>query len=121
MQSFEQAVSCTVRSLAVSVGKALLKQTAMLLPQLYICYIPERSIETIVRVQKLTMDQDLPNHIWLRNTLASFLQHHMTDRCAIPKYGTLVYRYGGDLGQAQSISVGGLLTMILCLPKCVKH
>ena len=113
VQSFDQAVSYTVRSLAVSVGEALLKQTAMLLPQLYATF--QREVETIVRVQKLTMDQDLRNHTWLRNTLASFLQHHMTYRCAKPKYGTLIYRYGGDLvhsltvalGQAQSISVGG--------------
>ena len=34
VKSFEQAVSYTVRSLAVGVGEALLKQAAMLLPEL---------------------------------------------------------------------------------------
>ena len=104
MRSFDQAVDYTAKSLAVSVGEALLKQTAMLLPQLYATF--KRELETIVRVQELTMDGELLNHTWLRNILSSFLQHHMTYRCAIPKYGTLIYRYGGDLVRSLTVALG---------------
>ena len=52
------------------------------------------------------MDGELPNHTWLRNILSSFIQHHMTYRCAIPKYGTLIYRYGGDLVRSLTVAVG---------------
>ena len=104
VRSFDQAVDYTAQSLAVSVEEALLKQTAMLLPQLYATF--KRELETIVRVQELTMDGELPNNTWLRNILSSFLQHHTTYRCAIPKYGTLIYRYGGDLVRSLTVALG---------------
>jgi len=43
-------------------------------------------------------------HAWLRSSLLSLLQHHMA--YSIPKYGTLVYCYGGDLVHALTVALG---------------
>ena len=53
-----------------------------------------------------TEDQDLPSHAWLRSSLSSLLQHHMAYKCTVPKYGTLIYRYGGDLVHALTVALG---------------
>ena len=51
-------------------------------------------------------DQDLPSHAWLRSSLSSLLQHHMAYKCTVPKYGTLIYRYRGDLVHALTVALG---------------
>jgi len=100
-----QSCNYTVHSLAITVGEALLKQTAILLPQIYSTFKLE--LESIARNCRVhTEDHDLPRHAWLRSSLSSLLQHHMAYRCSIPKYGTLVYRYGGDLVHALTVALG---------------
>ena len=49
---------------------------------------------------------DFLSHAWLRSSLSSLLQHHMAYKCSIPKYGTLIYRYGGDLIHSLTIALG---------------
>ena len=93
-----------MRSLAISLGDALLKQTAMLLPQLYAIF-RERLVGVTGKCG-ISICQDLPSHSWLRSQLSSVLEHHMAYRCSVPKYRTLLYRYGGDLVHALTVSLG---------------
>ena len=44
--------------------------------------------------------------IWLRSQLSALLEHHMAYKCPILHYGTVLYRYGGDLIHALSVSLG---------------
>ena len=93
IKKYENALDYVVRSLAISLGDALLKQTAMLLPQLYAIF-RERLVGVTGKCG-ISICQDLPSHSWLRSQLSSLLEHHMAYRCSVPKYGTLLYRYGG--------------------------
>ncbi len=104
VRTWENVIDYAVHSLAITVGEGLLKQTAFLLPQVYSKFKLELdSIATKSDVQK--EDKNLHSHTWLRSCLSSLLQHHMAYRCAIPKYGTLIYRYGGDLVHALTVAL----------------
>ena len=105
MKSWDDAVDYTVGSLAVTVGEALLKQTAVLLPQVYVTFKSE--LDSVIRQCEVnTEGQDIPTSTWLRSSLSSLLKHHMAYKCTIPKYGTLIYRYGGDLIHALTVALG---------------
>jgi len=72
IKTWENAINYTVHSLAITVGKALLKQTAILLPQIYSTFKLE--LESIARNCRVhTEDHDLPRHVWLRSSLSSLL------------------------------------------------
>ena len=43
---------------------------------------------------------------WLRSQLSSLLDHHIAYRCCVKKYGTLLYRHGGDLVHALNAALG---------------
>ena len=91
-------------AIAIHVGEALLKQTAVLLPQIYDNFKTE--LLAVIQERGITSNQDHPSSTWLRSQLSSLLEHHMAYRCSILRYGTLLYRYGGDLVHALSISLG---------------
>lgn len=105
LETWENIIDYTARSLAVRVGEALLKQTAILLPRLYATFKLEvDSVAKNIKVDK--EDQDFPSNAWVRNSLSSLLKHHMAYRCTIRKYGTLLYRQEGDLVHALTVALG---------------
>ena len=75
IKSWDDAVDYTVGSLAVTVGEALLKQSAVLLPQVYVTFKSE--LDSVIRqCQVHTEGQDIPTSTWLRSCLSSLLKHH---------------------------------------------
>lgn len=106
IHTLEQAILYAAQISAVYVGKALLKQNALLLPDVYESFL-EKLLDT-VQSCRINVDQDLysaANPNWLRSQLSSLLEHHMAYLCAVKRYGTLLYRYGGDLVHALSFSL----------------
>ena len=63
----------------------------------------QMTVTTIANNNGISIPQDLPSQSWLRSQLSSSLEHHMAYRCAVRKYGTLLYRYGGDLAHALTV------------------
>ena len=60
---------------------------------------------------------------WLLSELSTILEHHMAYRCSVRRYGTVLYRYGGDLLQwymevLGSICIPGLHTCQLFKMEC---
>jgi len=92
------------RVTAMNVGEALLNQTAILLPEVYNNFTSK--VYSVLEEYKLQNEpnQCLPKNIWLRNQLSSLLEHHMAYKCSLPKYGTVLYRYGGDLIHALTMA-----------------
>ena len=107
---------------AVYVGEALLKQNALLLPDVY-DYFHNKLLE-IIKLRGIVLNQDL--HIiaspsWLRSHLSSLLEHHMAYRCSVKRYGTVLYRYGGDLVHALNVSLGQARNQTLKIPAVGKN
>ena len=98
IQTFESAVEYAARLVAIDVGEALLNQTAILLPQAYDIFR-----EKLMSFPEVIINREPPSHLWLRTQLSSLLEHHMAFRCCIPKHGTILYRYGGDMLHALSV------------------
>ena len=96
IQSPEQLVSYTITSMAIHVAEVLLDQGAILLPDLYDKFT--NKLEELAQLCKVHLD---PSHriskTMFRNYLSATLEHHMAYRCYAKKYGTILYRYGGDL------------------------
>ena len=100
-----QIISYATHYSAVYVGEILLKQNAILLPDVYDHFTD--NVSDMLR--KVTIDKDemsTTNPNWLRSQLSSILEHHMAYRCSVKRYGTLLYRYGGDLLHALNVSLG---------------
>ena len=102
-----QIISYATHYSAVYVGEILLKQNAILLPDVYDHFTDK--VSDISRLRKVTIDEDemsTTNPNWLRSQISSILEHHMAYRCSVKRYGTLLYRYGGDLLHALNVSLG---------------
>ncbi len=77
----------------------------MLLPRLYDTFKLE--VESVAeKCEVYKEDQDVPSNTWVRNSLSFLLHHHMAYKCTIRKYGTLLYRLGGDLVHALTVALG---------------
>ena len=101
INTYDNAIEYSTKSVAVSLGKALL-----LLQHVHTMFI-ER-LTTVIENSTSgfsTTKQDHPSQSWLRSYLSSLLEHHMTYKCSVRKYGTLLYRYGGDLVPALTASL----------------
>ena len=95
----DQALMHSVRMSAVMVGEALLNQTALLLPEVF----------ELTKSHGILLKQDLhaiTNSNWLLSQLSAILEQHMAYRCSVKRYGTVFYRYGGDLLHALNVSLG---------------
>ena len=102
IQTEEQALTFAAQSSALEVGRALLDQTAVLLPEVYEGFRCSLEVITKQSAVKVTV----PSPQWLLSQLTTSLEHHMVYRCAVKWYGTLLYRRGGDLVHALSIALG---------------
>ena len=90
---------------AISVGEALLKQSALLLPDAF-----HDKVLHIIQLHNIACDgldvRGMVTSTWLRSQLSSLLNHHMAYRCCVKKYGTVLYRHGGDLVHALNACLG---------------
>ena len=84
-------------------GKALLKQTALLLPQVYETF--KEKLSDVSKELNITMN-DIPNSICLRSELSTKLEHHMAYKCSVMRIGAVLSRYGGDIFHALSVALG---------------
>ena len=103
LHTFNSALHYASSVSAIHLGEALLKQTAMLLPKVYAIFK-----DTLVKItsEQGIPSEELPSHAWLRSQLSTHLDHHMSYQCSIMRYGTLLYRFGGDLVHALSVALG---------------
>ena len=103
----DQALMHSVRLSAVLVGETLLKQNALLLPEVFdYC---ERVLNDVTISQGIALNQNLHDIVssnWLLSQLSAILEQHMAYRCSVKRYGTVLYRYGGDLLHALNVSLG---------------
>ena len=98
VHTLERAIHFTSNTLAIEVGEALLKQTALLLPSVYERFCDK--LTEITRSRGIIINQDIQRLVsanWLRSQLSSLLEHHLAYKCSVKRYGTMLYCYGGDL------------------------
>ena len=84
-----------------------MKQTALLLPSIYEKFC--NKLSEITRLRGIIVSQDIQRLVsanWLRSQLSSLLEHHLAYKCSVKRYGTVLYRYGGDLLHALNVSLG---------------
>ena len=99
IHSLDEALLHATHVCALSVGDALLQQTTLLLPNVW----------EISEQQSIALSQDIQGVVssgWLRSQLSLTLENHMSYRMCIKRYGTLIYRSGGDLLHALTVSLG---------------
>ena len=107
LHTLEDALTYAAKTTAVHVGETLLKQNALLLPDVYDYFL--NKLKTITKQCKVIIDQDInliASSSWLRSQLPSLFEYHIAYRCPVKKYGTVLYQYGGDLLHALSVSLG---------------
>ena len=113
IQTLDQALTYASTFSAIQVGEALLKQTAVLLPSVYKVF--RNKVMEITQLRGIMISRDIESFAsasWLRSQLSSVLEHHMAYRCSVKRYGTLLYRYGGDLIHALNVSLGQSRTQV---------
>ena len=101
----EQAVLRAVHSSAILVGETLLEQNAILLPEVFDYFVSTYNTISQGMVQQRSLHY-IENPTWLLSQLSALLEQHMSYRCSVKKYGTVLYRYGGDLLHALNVSLG---------------
>ena len=93
---------------AIKVGEELLEQRALLLPTAYDWFTSE--VNQILRLRNQSIPNTELNEVaspqWLRSQFSSLLKQHIAFFCKIKKYGTVLYRYGGDLLHSLNIALG---------------
>ena len=107
IHTIDQAYTHAVHMSAVHVGECLLKQTALLLPDVYdtfISYVTETT--GLCNIQHERDIESIAKPSWLRIQLSSLLEHHLAYRCPVKRFRTVLYRHGGDLVHALSMSLG---------------
>ena len=103
VRTLEQAILYASRITAVHVGETLLKQNALLLPDVYEFF--QHKLHEISQLRKINIENSFANSNWFRSQLSSLLEHHMAYQCPVKRNGTVLYRYGGNLMHALSFSL----------------
>ena len=108
INTIDQTLSYAALFSAIYVGEALLKQSALLLPDVYDSF--HDKVLHIIRLRDIACDglevKGMVTCNWLQSQLSSLLNHHMAYRCCVKKYGTVLYRHGGDLVHALNVCLG---------------
>ena len=81
--NFDSALQYVTSTSAIWLGEALLKQTAMLLPQVYATF--KEKLLKITNEHGIAITQYLPSHAWLRSHLSSLLEHHIAYCCSVKR------------------------------------
>ena len=85
-----------------------MKQNALLLPDVYDSF--HEKLQQIMQLRGIACDGsdirsiETPN--WLQSQLSSLLECHLAYQCCVKKYGTVLYRHGGDLVHALNVCLG---------------
>ena len=107
IQTEEQAVTHAVCRSAILVGETLLDQNAILLPEVWEYF--EKRFQEVIMITGMSPQHEF-NHManpnWLLSQMSVYLQQHMAYKCSVKRYGTVLYRYGGDLLHALNVSLG---------------
>ena len=80
---------------------------ALLLPDVYDSFLVK--LNQVIQLRGITGCTDIGSNVtpnWLRSQLSSLLDHHMAFQCSVRKYGTVLYRHGGDLLHALNVTLG---------------
>lgn len=104
---------CTLHTV-LYVAKELLNQRAMLLPHIANQFLTEYYSDQFTEYQADSMDYTLIGREssikftskWLLKQLLSYLYQHMDHTCVHKKFGTVLYRKGGDLLTSLSWALG---------------
>ncbi len=105
--TLDHAISYAAHFSAIVVGDALLKHNALLLPDVYDSFLDK--LNQVIQLRGIAGCTDIGSTVtpnWLRSQLSSLLDHHMAFRCSVRKYGTVLYRHGGDLLHALNVNLG---------------
>lgn len=103
----DQALLHSISRSAILVGETLLEQNAVLLPEVYDYF--QKTYAGITMSQNIVVQHGLNTTLssnWLLSELSAILEYHMAYRCSVRRYGTVLYRYGGDLLHALNVSLG---------------
>ena len=100
--TYADALSYVSSLLATYVGKALLNQTALLLPKCENFQVKPSEVTTKMNISM----RETPTSIWLRSELSTKLEHHLAYKCSVMRLGTVLYRYDGDIFHAFSVALG---------------
>ena len=100
----DHALSYSVCKSAILVGEKILEQNAILLPEVYDYF--NKMYADITMSQSIVGLNTTVSSNWLLSELSAILEHHMAYRCSVRRYGTVLYRYGGDLLHALNVSLG---------------
>ena len=97
VSSVKEAIDASMKRVVVDVGRELMDKNALLLPTVrdLLCqYATE-----LLRVNNLESEDitQLVTSRWILSNLTATLQDHMTYKCSVRKYGTLIYRPNTDL------------------------
>lgn len=94
---------------AILVGETLLSQNAILLPEVWDYF--EKAFQEIATTTNISPKHELhviANSYWLLSKVSVYIQQHMAYKCSVKRYGTVLYRNGGDLLHALNVSLGTL-------------
>ena len=91
----DEVVSYISSEIAIYVGEMLLAQDALLLPDVYEMF--QNKVDKVTSVCNIPVSTSQITTNMLRNNLSVILEPHMAYRCYAKKYGTVIYRHGGDL------------------------
>ena len=88
INTIDQTLSYAALLSAISVGEALLKQSALLLPDVYDSF--HNKVLHIIQLRDIACDgldvRGMVTSNWLRSQLSSLLNHHMAYHCCVKKY-----------------------------------
>ena len=94
--------------MAIHVGETLLKNNALLLPEVNELF--HNRLQEVLLQCNINPSSDsgsmMHTPAWLSSQLSSILEPHMAYQCSVKSCGTVLYRYGGDLFYALNVALG---------------
>ena len=91
----DEVVSYILLSEIAYVGEMLLAQHALLLPDIYEMF--QNKVDKVTSVCSVPVGMSQITTNMLRNNLSVISEPHIAYRCYAKKYGTVIFRHGGDL------------------------
>ena len=104
----EEVIPCAAKLTAIQVGEELLEQRAVLLPTAYDWFTHEVHLTLRNQIIPNSELNQVASPQWLRSQLSCVLKQHIAFFCKIKKYGTVLYRYGGDIFLSLNVALGQL-------------
>ena len=96
--SVNDVINSAMQHACVAVGKCILAQESILLPQVHTLFV--RAVQNLLDEGSDIGDRDVNTLVtarWILNSLKCTFQHHLDTACKIKRHGTILYRRGGDI------------------------